>query len=206
MLVRLASSHRRLISLPRHRSRQVHRTLPGGVCKLTSLALWVAYHHSGAANHSTSMQKRQNGQPHSTTLARGSHTPRYWRSFWSAPVFSGAFPSIHPFRHCIANRDRGDTKYGIGKSGAWPPLSRKSLLVVSWKSYARPQERKNGELTSQSLSSKNKWWSVAGRQIFEPSLAAAVPASRLPILCNHGEYEKHHDASGYRGRKRDASR
>src|SRR6266404_3091276 len=94
MLVRLASSHRRLISLPRHRSRQVHRTLPGGVCKLTSLALWVAYHHSGAANHSTSMQKRQNGQPHSTTLARGSHTPRYWRSFWSAPVFSGAFQIV----------------------------------------------------------------------------------------------------------------
>src|SRR6266404_614318 len=116
-------------------------------------------------------------------------------TLWVRPV---------PPLHCQSRQRR--YKYGIGKSGAWPPLSRKSLLVVSWKSYARPQERKNGELTSQSLSSKNKWWSVAGRQIFEPSLAAAVPASRLPILCNHGEYEKHHDASGYRGRKRDASR
>src|SRR5258707_15204323 len=37
-------------------------------------------------------QKRQKRQAHSTTLARGPHTPRYGRSFWSAPVFSGAFP------------------------------------------------------------------------------------------------------------------
>jgi len=36
-------------------------------------------------------EKRQKGQPQSMTLARGSHTPRYLRSFWSAPVFSGAF-------------------------------------------------------------------------------------------------------------------
>src|SRR5438445_4261044 len=40
------------------------------------------------------IQKRQNGQPHSTTLARGPHTPRFWRSFWSAPVFSGALGCV----------------------------------------------------------------------------------------------------------------
>jgi len=42
-------------------------------------------------NHSTLKQKRQKRLPHSTTLARGSHTAKIWRSFWSAPVFSGAF-------------------------------------------------------------------------------------------------------------------
>src|SRR5437867_3488878 len=38
--------------------------------------------------------KRQKEQPHSPAragLARGTHMPRYWRSFWSAPVFSCLF-------------------------------------------------------------------------------------------------------------------
>src|SRR6266404_1514962 len=44
-----------------------------------------------ARTHSTlADEKAAEGQPHSTTLARGSHKPPKWRSFWTAPVFSGA--------------------------------------------------------------------------------------------------------------------
>jgi len=42
-------------------------------------------------NHSTLKTKAAEGQPHSTTLARGRYASPYRRSFWSAPVFSGAF-------------------------------------------------------------------------------------------------------------------
>jgi hypothetical protein len=36
-------------------------------------------------------QKRQKGQPHSKTLPRGREAVWNGRSFWTAPVFAGAF-------------------------------------------------------------------------------------------------------------------